>query len=82
MHRFRINRVAPCGTILMAVLAAVLLTLPAMAQPEPQPIPAAAGVEVGQPFPVMLLPRIDTGRPDTIVNYRGQKLIMHIFASW
>lgn len=63
------------------VLAAVLLALPASAQPEVQPI-VPASVEVGQPFPIMLLPRIEDGLPDTIVNYRGQKLIMHIFASW
>ena len=37
--------------------------------------------QVGQPFPSILLPSVD-GRPMSIADYRGHKLILHVFASW
>ena len=37
--------------------------------------------QVGQPFPNILLPSLD-GRPMSIADFRGHKLILHIFASW
>lgn len=65
----------------IGILFAVLLTLAPQVWAQPAPIESTA-LEVGKPFPIILLPRMDDGQPDTIVNYRGQKLIMHIFASW
>jgi hypothetical protein len=38
--------------------------------------------EVGTPFPTLALPALDDGRPASIADYRGQKLIVHVFASW
>ena len=38
-------------------------------------------IEVGQPFPNLLLPDLD-GKPASVADWRGQKLILHIFASW
>lgn len=48
--------------------------------------PAAAqfppsGFEVGEPFPTMAFPDLD-GNPVSIADYRGGKVILHIFASW
>lgn len=37
---------------------------------------------IGEPFPVLSFPDIDDGRPRSITEFRGQKLILHIFASW
>ncbi|MGH9159159.1 MAG: TlpA family protein disulfide reductase [Vicinamibacteraceae bacterium] len=37
---------------------------------------------VGQPLPGLILPDLADGRPRSIAELRGQKLILHIFASW
>ncbi len=41
----------------------------------------ALELEVGQVFPNMLLPSLE-GHPGSIADFRGQKLILHIWASW
>ncbi len=38
--------------------------------------------KVGDPFPNITLPSLADGQPDSIENYRGSKIILHIFASW
>ncbi len=38
--------------------------------------------EVGTPFPTLSFPSLDNGRPASIADFRGQKVILHIFASW
>jgi hypothetical protein len=38
--------------------------------------------KVGHPFPAITLPSLEDGRPSSIAQFRGQKLILHIFASW
>ena len=38
--------------------------------------------EVGTPFPTVSLPSLEDGRPAAIADFRGQKVILHIFASW
>ena len=38
--------------------------------------------EVGQPFPEIVLPSLEDGRPTSIADYRGKKVILHVFASW
>ena len=38
--------------------------------------------EVGQPFPDIVLPSLEDGRPVSIADFRGKKLILHVFASW
>lgn len=39
-------------------------------------------IEVGQPFPNLLLPRLEDGSAASVSDYRGQKLVLHIWASW
>jgi len=39
-------------------------------------------LKVGHPFPGIVLPSLEDGRPSSIAQFRGQKLILHIFASW
>jgi len=49
----------------------------ALAQQGLPPIP----FQVGQSFPRIPLPSTD-GRPASIADFRGKKLILHVFASW
>jgi hypothetical protein len=47
--------------------------------------PAVAGEDalaVGRPFPKVTLPAMEDGRPLSIRDFRGQKLILQVFASW
>ncbi len=37
---------------------------------------------VGKAFPRLVLPSLDGGKPISIVSFRGQKLVLHIWASW
>lgn len=41
-----------------------------------------AQIEVGKPFPSLLLPSLDDGRPLSLEDFRGRKLVLHIWASW
>lgn len=39
-------------------------------------------IEVGQVFPNLTLPSLEDGRPTSLADFRGHKVILHIFASW
>ena len=45
---------------------------------------SAAGFELkpGAAFPEIPLPTIAGGEPQSIADFRGQKLVLHVFASW
>jgi hypothetical protein len=51
-------------------------------------IPAAPGVaagdglEPGRRFPDLVLPSLEDGKPSSISDFRGHKLVLHVFASW
>jgi hypothetical protein len=36
----------------------------------------------GQMFPTLIFPSLDGSRPGSVADFRGKKLILHIFASW
>jgi len=38
--------------------------------------------EVGSPFPVIALPSLDNDKPLSVKDFRGRKLVLHIWASW
>ena len=38
--------------------------------------------QVGQRFPETAFPRLEGGRPGSIADFRREKIILHIFASW
>ena len=44
-------------------------------------VSVAGALDVGEPFPALELPRLDGGT-GSINDYRGQKLALHVFASW
>jgi hypothetical protein len=37
---------------------------------------------VGKPFPEIPLPTTGDGELQSIADFRGQKLMLHVFASW
>ena len=39
-------------------------------------------LEPGTPFPDLLLPAMEGGRPMSVSQFRGQRIALHIFASW
>ena len=43
---------------------------------------AAAELEVGSPFPIIELPTLEDGSRASIRDYRGKKLMLHVWASW
>ncbi len=43
---------------------------------------APAKIEVGKPFPHLVLPAADDGRPLSVAAFRGKKVILQVFASW
>jgi cytochrome c biogenesis protein CcmG/thiol:disulfide interchange protein DsbE len=55
----------------------VILSLGSMAMTA-----GAANLEVGKPFPALSLPSVEDGAPVSVADYRGEKLLVHIFASW
>lgn len=46
------------------------------------PAPAPPVIEVGRPFPALHLPDATDGRPRSIADFRGRKVLLHVFASW
>lgn len=41
-----------------------------------------SGFEVGEPFPDLALPSAADGRPLSIADFAGEKVVLHVFASW
>jgi hypothetical protein len=39
-------------------------------------------IEVGRPFPGLWLPAASDGRPMSVAQFRGRRLVLHVFASW
>lgn len=42
----------------------------------------SAPIKVGAPFPDIRLLALEDGRPLSVRAFRGQKVILHVFASW
>jgi hypothetical protein len=59
-------------------LAGALLTVGVVGSERSAP----ARIEVGTPFPDILLPAPEDGRPLSVRAFRGQKVVRHVFASW
>ena len=77
------------GAALAALLIAAAGPGAGAADPEPasRPAPArgglpALGIAEGEPFPDIVLPSAEDGRPMSLADYRGKKVVLHVFASW
>ena len=46
------------------------------------PLGFAQNLPVGEPFPSFALPSLATGEAVSISDYRGKKLVLHVWASW
>lgn len=44
--------------------------------------PAGLPVGIGERFPDLVLPSIETGEPLSHAGFRGGPLLLHVFASW
>jgi hypothetical protein len=62
----------PFRVLSLIITSCVLMTLPMQ----------AASFQRGQPFPDVLLPSLENGEPLSIGQFQGQKLMLHLFASW
>ncbi len=40
------------------------------------------GFQIGQQFPEVALPSLESGQPASLVGFRGKKTLLHVFASW
>jgi hypothetical protein len=74
-------------TWLLTAVAAVALGAGTSGQPKPRPIwerraPLPHGFNAGEAFPTLALPSAADGRPVSVAEFRGKKLIVNIFASW
>jgi hypothetical protein len=47
-----------------------------------EPAANAPRIALGEAFPNLVLPSIEDGSPRSIADFRGQKLVLHVFASW
>lgn len=66
---------------LLLVFFGGLLGTPILAQ-EQRPTRPTVEFKEGQPFPDLVLPALEDGRPVSLAQFRGKKVILHIFASW
>ena len=63
-------------TLLAIFLAISMSPASGAGKPFPQ-------LEVGTPFPMLQLPLAgQDGKSSSIMDYRGRKLMLHLFASW
>jgi hypothetical protein len=60
----------------VAVIPLLLISLLGMGRAD------AMTFEMGQAFPLLRLPSLEDGSPLSVADFRGQKLILHIWASW
>lgn len=47
-------------------------------------VPASRAYDLspGQPFPKIVLPTVGKGEPLSLADFRGEKVMLHLFASW
>ena len=43
---------------------------------------AQTAFEEGRPAPALTLPRLDGSGVGSLADYRGRKVVLHVFASW
>ena len=41
-----------------------------------------AAMKIGELFPLVLLPSLEDGEPMSMADFRGTKLMLHIWAAW
>ncbi len=64
-------------TVTLEILVMLLAFLPANGHAQQD----QGGLQIGRPFPDIALPDLD-GNRRSVADFRGHKLILHVFASW
>ena len=69
--------------LMAVVLAMTALNSDSLAQDKFESVPAFPVLEIadGAAWPGFYLPDLD-GKPLSVQDYRGKKIVLHIFASW
>ena len=65
-------------TVVLALLFSAAIQASAVAQQPELPY----GFHVGEPFPTLAFPALEGGEPASVSDFRGRRLILHVFASW
>ncbi len=70
--------------IALMFVGAGTIGIMSMSRPVDAAVRASDTVELheGQMFPTMIFPSLEGSRPGSVADFRGKKLILHIFASW
>lgn len=63
--------------MMTALLGALVLSTNAAAQ-----LSLPESIAEGKPFPAVVLPDLADGQPASIADFRGSKVVLHVFASW
>jgi hypothetical protein len=66
--------------ILPLLVASLFAAIPSTARAQSSLPPV--GFHAGQKFPEVVLPSMTDGQPMSVTQFRGKKVILHIFASW
>ena len=72
------------GIVTMALIAAGVTEIMSIRGAEGATAPRPDSVEFheGEMFPTTVFPSLENSRPGSVADFRGKKLILHIFASW
>ncbi|MFQ5743961.1 MAG: TlpA family protein disulfide reductase [Acidobacteriota bacterium] len=76
MNRSSHHRLGVVFLALLLVSSLHLSAVPANAKQK------EARFEVGERFPEIVLPSLADGSPTSLAQFRGKKIILHVFASW
>ncbi len=53
-----------------------------LASLQDQRYPPIAHLRAGNPFPALTLPDCADGRPTSLADFRGKRVLLQLFASW
>ena len=70
------------GSVALGILPALLACSGSQVSTSRTSVAPSLVLEVGEVFPDVSLPALDDGRPVSLARFRGQKVILHVFASW
>ncbi len=68
--------------ILAFVALASLSGFASIADVETRPTLPPLEFEIGKAFPPLAFPSLESSRPMSLADFRGEKVVLQIFASW
>ena len=67
---------------LVIVGLAALSGFASIADADVQPTLSDTGLAIGRVFPTLAFPSLESGQPVSLADFRGEKVVLQIFASW